>query len=267
MGKKTFFSPPLLSRAPAARAGRHRQSAGNPRQSRGTAGAPKGAPGTPTKVAGHGHKPRALGISAAKRVLPPWGRRVQFRDWMAVGRGGDTTCPPAGLRYSPSPSREGRRGGRDARSSRRREPVGIGGSKVVFVVRARARERESVCVGTRAHLSPPACMPPLFLPPRPRSPVHRECSSNGRAVASHATGTGIDALHFHFGGAGPLRRREKRSACVCVGDRESLRSLTPLPPPRVCVARKTAADALCVSAAPPTGVNASSWFPPKFPPG
>ena len=24
----------------------------------------------------------------------------------------------------------------------------------------------------------------------------RECSSNGRAVASHATGTGIDALHF-----------------------------------------------------------------------
>ena len=72
-------------------------------------------------------------------------------------------------------------------------------------------------------------------------------------------------------GAGPLRRREERDRELphkSTPPRDTAHRGLPRTLPRCFTRRgKRRQDALCVPAAPPTGVNASSWFPPKFPPG
>ena len=121
----------------------------------------------------------------------------------------------------------------------------------------------------------------------------RECSSNGRAVASHATGTGIDALHFqtrwqsihHADPVHTIEREREKSRRKGGGGRPG--------PARTCVpahlpmngARSTHTHthithtSVCGACAwerrgsvtppacPEPGFHASSWFPPKFPPG
>jgi hypothetical protein len=120
----------------------------------------------------------------------------------------------------------------------------------------------------------------------------RECSSNGRAVASHATGTGIDALHFQTrwqsihhadpvhtiererekgrrkGGGWQARPRTHICARAPPRQRRSLHTHAHTHRTSVCDAcawerRRSVTPPAC----PEPGFHASSWFPPKFPPG